>query len=107
MPFHGAEANLPLTPLAQWMRETTGRLDDGESFTVSQGGMGPWLELRAPDGPVIDRVDAAAVYNKDRMYQAAVEAINAYINEGHSDDEITEHRRRIWELYEQLIGEKP
>jgi hypothetical protein len=102
MSRHGAEQFLPLSELAQWMRDTTGR--QGE-FTTTLMEFAPYYEVRASDDSWVEEIDVAFVYDKDRLYQAAREAIDRYHKEGKTREEIKEHARRIWALHDQILGE--
>jgi hypothetical protein len=124
MPNHGAEAGLPITPLAQWMRDTTGRPDDGSTGGLVVRKPSQWtytpdliswrsasvvdFTVPSPEKPgtlTVDDVLAIAQVDELRLERAANEAIAAYTREGHSYDEIKEHERRIWALHDQLLRE--
>jgi hypothetical protein len=118
MAKHGAEENLPITPLAQWMRDTTGYQGEGsdfDDFIIRQTPRNTITVVLPPQHPVQPRVPHAldppedfAVpfeFDKSKLYQAARDAVESYITEGHTQEEILEHERRIWALHDTLIGE--
>jgi hypothetical protein len=123
MSNHGVEANLPITPLAQWMRDTTGRMDDGgrpsglnvrEVYILDRHVVpAPTAEgepfwpppLDRPGTLTVDDVLRIAEVDELRLERASHEAIAAFTAEGHSYDEIKEHERRIWALHDQILRE--
>jgi hypothetical protein len=134
MPSHGAEAHLPISELAQWMRDTTGRPDDGNSggltvYEVVRWSSGDtssppperarqhdYLDIRTrPIVPpaeklgtlTVDDVLRIAEVDKERLYRAAIDAIHSYNYEmvDHTSEERKVHAERIWALHDQILGE--
>jgi hypothetical protein len=123
MTKHGAEDGLPLTPLAQWMRETTGiqgHEDDFMEFTVVER-VPNILRVTPNEGFPVPSVAVGEItqdpalqelitpssweFDKGKLYQAARDAVESYINEGHTQDEILTHEKRIWALHDKLLGD--
>jgi hypothetical protein len=109
---HGAEQFLPLTPLAQWMRDTTGIPDPNSNSVVGVFINGPAYEADhtplAPEAPgtlTVDDVLRVAEVDPARLRQAALDAILSYAAEGHAEDAVDQHRERIWALHDQILGE--
>jgi hypothetical protein len=117
MPNHGAEANLPISELAQWMRDTTGQPDDGkyggiivyeiEGRTYHHESPAQKVVIKpgapridAPGTLTVDDVVEIAAIDPIRLHRAAQEAIASY-----SGDDPAEHQRRIWALHDQILGE--
>jgi hypothetical protein len=127
MSNHGAEAHLPISELAQWMRDTTGRPDDGNSggltvYEVARWASGEtgappperarrhdYLDVRTrpivppaekPGTLTVNDVVQIAAVDPVRLQRAAQEAIASY-----AGDDPDEHQRRIWALHDQILGE--
>lgn len=119
MTNHGAEPGLPLSPLAQWMRETTGIQGDDTNYddflfvTTPRNTIRIVPPVAHPAGKTITPGPDASVvsgpqvfeFDKGRLYQAAREAVETYITEGHEQHDVLEHERRIWALYDKLLGD--
>lgn len=113
MPNHGAEEGLPLTPLAQWMRETTGIQGYDEyldNIVVVHRTTKPTVRVEPPRIPHyvdIPELEPETVeFDPGKLYQAAREAIESFINErSPTTEELLEHERRIWALYDKIMGD--
>jgi hypothetical protein len=128
MSRHGAEAHLPISDLAQWMRDTTGRVDDGNTGGLSvyqivrvdrhHQPLPPIVEEDSPANTfsasvhyakpgtlTVDDVLRVAEVDPARLRQAALDAILSYAAEGHAEDAVDQHRERIWALHDQILGE--
>jgi hypothetical protein len=122
MSKHGAEAHLPISELAQWMRDTTGRPDDGTRgglvvhevtirrdylhhppYPVAEGAAFTPPPMDGPGTLTVDDVLRIAEIDKKRLLQAGLDAVRSYRDEGHTDAEIALHAERIWALYDQIL----